>query len=125
MSDEKKYRSQGPELLDDLAKKISQILIELLNLDQELSEHVGLESANRMSTEWGGQMIYFPMGIASKISARDVAIYAEFKGSNHAELARKYKISLVWIYKIIKAMRKADLDSRQNKLFPPEAEPEP
>ncbi len=51
-------------------------------------------------------MIYFPMGISSKISARDVAIYAEFNGSNHAELARKYKISLVWIYKIIKAMRK-------------------
>jgi Mor family transcriptional regulator len=119
MSDDKKYRSQGPELLDDMAKKIAQILVELLDLDKDISEQVGIESANRMSTEWGGQMIYFPMGVARKISARDAQIYIDFTGSNHADLAKKYGISIVWLYKIIKTMRKADLDSRQNKLFPP------
>jgi len=115
---QKQNRSQGPELLIDLAQNIAHVLAELIELDQERGEHVGQEVANRMSAHWGGQLIYFPIGTAIKLSARDLAIWNDFTGQNHSDLARKYGVSLQWIYKIVKAMRQADLARRQGGLFP-------
>lgn len=111
-------RSQGPELLVDLAHTISVALSELIELDKERGDHVGQEVANRMAGNWGGQLIYFPIGTSIKLCARDLAIWNDFNGNNHSDLARKYGVSLQWIYKIVKAMRAADLASRQGDMFP-------
>ena len=59
-------------------------------MDKERAEHVGNEIANRMAAHWGGQLIYFPIGTAIKLSARDLAIWNDFTGKNHSDLARKY-----------------------------------
>ena len=117
-ANQKQHRSQGPELLIDLAQNIAHALAELIELDKERAEHVGQEIANRMAGNWGGQLIYFPIGTAIKLSARDLAIWNDFTGQNHSELARKYGVSLQWIYKIVKAMRQTDLARRQGGLFP-------
>ncbi len=110
-------RSRGPELLLDLAQKISSLMEEMLEMDKASADHVGQTLANLMAAHWGGQLIYFPMGTSLQISNRDQEIWANFNGSNHSELVTKYGISLQWIYKIIKAQRAADLASRQGSLF--------
>jgi Mor family transcriptional regulator len=61
-----------------------------------------------MAGHWGGQNIYFPMGLSYKLSQRDQAIYNEFNGINHSELARKHHVSLQWIYKIVKTVQKEE-----------------
>lgn len=117
VANQKQHRSQGPELLIELAQNIAHVLVELIELDKERADHVGQEIANRMAANWGGQLIYFPIGTAIKLSARDQEIWNEFTGNNHSQLARKYGVSLQWIYKIVKAMRQADLARRQGGLF--------
>ena len=111
------FKSKGPELLVDLAEQCSVALRETAGMDKDKAEQVGREIADRMAAHWGGQNIYFPMGLSYKLSQRDRLIYDEFNGSNHSELARKHGVSLQWIYKIIKTVRQEEIDRRQGGLF--------
>ena len=111
------FKSKGPELLVDLAEQCSLALKESAGLDKDKADQVGREIAERMASHWGGQNIYFPMGLSYKLSQRDRLIYDEFNGSNHSELARKHGVSLQWIYKIIKTVRQEEIDRRQGGLF--------
>ncbi|HDS6857734.1 TPA: DNA-binding protein, partial [Enterobacter asburiae] len=36
---------------------------------------------------------------------------------NHHELARKFGVSLQWVYSVVKRVRKEELDRMQGKLF--------
>lgn len=117
MSDPTQFKSKGPELLLDLADQCAQALIELLAMDKDQAATVGLEIADRMAGHWGGQNIYFPMGTAYKLSVRDHQIFSEFTGDNHAELSRKFGVSVQWVYKIVKSVKKEELAKRQSQLF--------
>ncbi len=111
------FKSKGPELLVDLADHVSFTLVELLAMDQDKARQVGVEIADRMATHWGGQNVYFPMGLSYRLSRRDREIYDEFNGTNHSDLARKYGVSLQWIYKIVKAVRQEETARRQGDMF--------
>lgn len=111
------FKSKGPELLVDLADQCAFALREIAGMDDDMSNQVAREVADRMASHWGGQNIYFPMGLSYKLSQRDHQIFAEFNGVNHSDLARKYGVSLQWIYKIVKMVRKEELARRQPKLF--------
>lgn len=111
------FKSKGPELLVDLAEQCSVALRETVGLDRDKAEQVGREIADRMASHWGGQNIYFPMGLSYKLSQRDRQIYDEFTGANHSELARKYGVSLQWIYKIVKMVHQEELARRQGDMF--------
>ena len=111
------FKSKGPELLIDLAEQCSVALRETAGLDNDKAEQVGREIADRMASHWGGQNIYFPMGLSYKLSQRDRQIYDDFTGANHSELARKYGVSLQWIYKIVKTVRQEEMARRQGALF--------
>jgi Mor family transcriptional regulator len=111
------FRSKGPELLSDLAAHVAATLIDFLGTDKDQADQVGMELANRMAGVWGGQNIYFPMGLSYKLSQRDLEIYSKFTGNNHSDLAREYHCSLQWIYKIVKTMRAEELARRQGGLF--------
>lgn len=113
----REFKSKGPELLADLAAHAAAISIELLNLDPDAAEQLGVELAERMAGHWGGQNLYFPMGLSLQLSKRDKQIYAEFDGMNHGDLARKYSVSVQWVYKIVKAARLAEMARRQEDLF--------
>ncbi|PHV02845.1 DNA-binding protein [Iodobacter sp. BJB302] len=114
---DKSFRSKGPELLVDLTDNIAAALIELASLDIEKAAQLASEIADRMAAHWGGQNIYFPMGLSVKLSKRDQRIYDEFNGTNHSELARKFGVSLQWIYKIVKTVRLEEIARRQKDLF--------
>ncbi|MCP1292943.1 MULTISPECIES: Mor transcription activator family protein [Chromobacterium] len=107
-----RFRSKGPELLVDLAQHVAMTLKQLANTEQQQAEQLGQEIAERMAKHWGGQNIYFPIGLSYQSSLRDQQIYGEFTGGNHAELARRYGVSLQWIYKIIKTERQRELEQR-------------
>ena len=110
-------RSKGPELLADLADHVTAVLVEQAHIEQAEAEAVATEIANRMASHWGGQNVYFPMGLSYRLSRRDREIYDEFNGTNHSDLARKYGVSLQWIYKIVKAVRQEETARRQGDMF--------
>lgn len=110
-------RSKGPELLLDLASHVAVKVTELCGVSTEKAEAVGLAVADLMSSHWGGQLLYFPKGMARNLSARDLEIYARFKGDNHAELAREFDVSLQHLYRIIKAVHAGEVAARQGGLF--------
>lgn len=112
---EKAFRSHGAELLQDLADNVKAILMEIVEMPADKADQVGMEIANRMSDNWRGQIIYFPAGLSAKIHTRDLQIWDEFTGNNHSQLAKKYEVSLQWVYKIVKTMR--EMDRSQSELF--------
>jgi len=111
------FKSKGPELLVDLAEQCSLALKESAGLDKDKADQVGREIAERMASHWGGQNIYFPMGLSYKLSQRDRQIFDDFTGANHSELARKYGVSLQWIYKVVKTVRQEEIARRQGDMF--------
>lgn len=114
----KKPRTKRPELLDYLAQIITKTLIDLVEMDKEISEHLATDIVNQVAKNWGGQLLYIPQGLSLKICARDREIWNDFDGSNHAVLAKKYNTSVQWLYKIIKNQRAANRNNGQSLLFP-------
>ncbi|MEQ9945193.1 Mor transcription activator family protein [Pectobacterium aroidearum] len=111
---EPQFRSKGPELLVELSQHVADTVKNVTELDPKTAELVGNAVAKHMMTVWGGQNVYFPMGISWRASQRDLQIYEEFDGRNHSALAKKYNVSLQWIYKIVRTMRKEELQAKQH-----------
>ncbi|CAM3726463.1 Mor transcription activator family protein [Xenorhabdus thuongxuanensis] len=122
MNDVNNFRSKGPELLIELAQHTASTVSEIINVDPVLAEQIGEAVANRMMQVWGGQNVYFPMGMVWKVSLRDREIFNKFNGKNHHELARKFGVSVQWIYSVVKRVRKEEVDRLQGKLFNDESE---
>lgn len=111
------FKSKGPELLVDLASHVTETIKGLCPKHADKAEEVGQAVADLMAMHWGGQNIYFPMGLSYRLSKRDLQIYDEFNGTNHADLARKHRVSLQWVYKIVKAVHATEIARRQGGLF--------
>lgn len=111
------FRSRGPELLVDLIDKTAEVLQQQAGLAPETARVCAEAVACRMRQEWGGQQVYFPKGTAVDISSRDLDLYAEFNGHNHEQLARKYRMSIQWVYQRIKAVQAAEIARRQADMF--------
>lgn len=111
----------GTELLADLADRIADHLERSKRIDESAARQLAEDIAYEMADAWGGQLIYFPKGKFALLSKRDRQIFSEFTGHNHADLARKYKVSVQHIYRIIKIMTRRELADRHGDLF---AEPD-
>lgn len=116
MSTEAKNR--GQEVLSDLKDKTAAVLQETTGLDHKQAQIVAHAVANHMRKEWGGQLIYFTKSpLEEDVAARDLEIYADFSGSNHEALAKKYDMSVQWIYQIVKKVQRYELARRQADMF--------
>ncbi|HEL5982467.1 TPA: DNA-binding protein, partial [Escherichia coli] len=51
-------------------------------------------------------------------------IFREFNGRNHHELARKFGVSLQWVYSVVKRVRKEEISRLQGQLFEDDDEPD-
>jgi Mor family transcriptional regulator len=71
MSDLNQFRSKGPELLVELAQHTSETVREIIDIEPAVADQIGQAVANRMMQVWGGQNVYFPMGMVWKVSQRD------------------------------------------------------
>ncbi|KDT42068.1 mor transcription activator family protein [Escherichia coli 3-105-05_S4_C2] len=116
MSDLNQFRSKGPELLVELAQHTSETVREIIDIEPDCRPDWSGRREPMMQV-WGGQNVYFPMGMVWKVSQRDREIFREFNGRNHHELARKFGVSLQWVYSVVKRVRKEELDRMQGKLF--------
>ncbi|EFB1759102.1 DNA-binding protein [Escherichia coli] len=124
MSDLNQFRSKGPELLVELAQHTSETVREIIDIEPAIADQIGQAVANRMMQVWGGQNVYFPMGMVWKVSQRDQEIFREFNGRNHHELARKFGVSLQWVYSVVKRVRKEEISRLQGQLFEDDDEPD-
>lgn len=106
----------GTELLADLADRISTKLI-AHSLADAKARDIGEEIAMAIAGEWGGQLLYIPKGKFVLLAKRDREIWAAFDGRNIKDLVRQFQVTEQHIYRIIKAMRKADMDTRHGDLF--------
>lgn len=108
---------KGPELLSDLIDTIVATLTARAAIDRQQATILAHSIAESMALQWGGQSIYFPKWMVRRLSERDQMIYDEFTGDNHAELARKYNMSVQWVYQIIKAAAKVESARQQIDMF--------
>lgn len=112
-------RSPAGDLLNDLAEQVSVAARETLGASEDVAGALGTDVAMRMIELWGGQQLYMPKGIRIEAARLHQQIYDDWKGRNHRELVRKYGVSLQFIYRVIKIMRRADLNTRQGDMFGP------
>lgn len=113
---------EPPEMLASLRRIAASVLADKALLDSELAAHAAHEIMMAFAEHWGGDSVYVPKADTLQRHSRDLAIWAEFRGDNQAQLARKYRISKVWVYAIVKRMARLEADRRQGKLFePPES----
>lgn len=110
---------EPPELLVDLAAKGAALAKQLLDAPDDVADAFGSELAQQMADDWGGNPLYFPKGLAYKVSKLHLDVWTAYDGRNVDKLVRQFKLSRVWIYKILKRMRAADMATRQKPLFPP------
>lgn len=110
-------RSRAPELLADLADHAAAAARQSLGAADAAAAAFGQQLARSMASHWGGQLIYFPMGRTQQLDERDERIWREFRGNNHAELARRHGVGVQRIYKIIKAQQAAQFERSQRSLL--------
>lgn len=112
----------APQLIADLADKVA-AAVARRGIDPEAAAQIGIEVADQMRADWGGQAIYFAKGVAIDISRRDLEMWEKFNGRNHAELAREFDLSVIHVYRRIKSIGEAARAQRQGSLFAAEGEP--
>lgn len=68
-----------------------------------------------VSNELGGVHYYLPKNLGIDLSERDWQIWSEFRG-DYRVIAKKYKLTEVWVRKIIERIRRAEINRRQSQL---------
>lgn len=107
---------RGNALLLDLRDQAKKLFGEA-NIDPEKSAQIANELMYIIAKHWGGQSLYVVKADGFLADERDLKIYNEFDGHNHSELATKYDLSAVYIYRIVKRMLELEKSRRQPDLF--------
>lgn len=110
------YNQRGTAMLNDVRQFTTDLLTEA-GIHTDVSEQISNELMNRLATHWGGQLLYFGHGHVFSATKRDEKIYAKFNGHNHAELAKEFSLGVVYIYTIVKRMKKLERDRVQPDMF--------
>lgn len=114
--DNEDFHTKAPDLLADLAKH-TVVAAQEFGVSEEQAENIGMIVAMKISQSWGGLNVYMPKALELFACEREKQIYNEFNGTNHAYLAKKYNLSLQWIYKIVKKVQKEEVNKRQMDMF--------
>ena len=91
-----------PEILADLAGLIHARLVEREVPD---ASSIATELAEDIRRQWGGGLIYIPKGVALTRHQRNDEVARAYNGRNHAELARRFGVTLACIYAILARKR--------------------
>lgn len=86
-----------------MESKLSNFDANKLSEDQKnIIECIGIESYYKLTQYYGGSSIYIARPNAIDRQKRDKMIIDEFnKGASYKELASKYRLSTVWVRKIV------------------------
>ncbi|TNH04489.1 transcriptional regulator [Testudinibacter sp. TR-2022] len=116
--DNQEFSNLAPDFLLDLARYTESAVKQVLDTNDNTAQQVGQLVAMAISKDWRGQSIYIPRGVSLLAYQRDLQIWREFNGFNHAQLAKKFNVSTQWVYRIINRMQKAEIKKIQIDLFP-------
>lgn len=111
------FEDKAPEILLDLAEHTRELLVQKCQFEDSQAKQIGVELAQCIAENWGGEVIYIPKALLIALSERDLAIWRDFNGSNQRELARKYGVSMQWVYQIVKKVQKEEVAKRQFDIF--------
>ncbi|CAA0097737.1 Uncharacterised protein [BD1-7 clade bacterium] len=85
--------------------------------EEKAAKRQGLQLALAVAEHFGGMQFYLPKAKHLEQIVRDIQIWQDFDGSNTKELARKYDLTEVRVYGIIREQRRANKNRLQNDLF--------
>ncbi|MEH8031548.1 Mor transcription activator family protein [Gallibacterium anatis] len=117
MENKTAFEDKAPEILLDLAEHAREILVKKHRFENDKAKQIGIELAQCIAENWGGEVIYIPKALLIALSERDLAIWQEFNGNNYRDLARKYNVSMQWVYQIVKRVQKEEVAKRQFDMF--------
>ena len=72
---------------------------------------------SRIQAEAAGTAVYIAKGHLWFVGEKHRRIYRRFNGSNHAQLAREFDLTVRQIYAIVEMMRREKSEKQQLKLF--------
>lgn len=119
--------SRVPALLNDLADLVGRLAVDRLALAPERAADLGMEIAQAFCDEFGGEVIYIPVGYALRIDQRDRELYAAYlkSGRNIHAAAKAAGVSVHTAYRRVKLVETRELAERQPQLFGDEPESDP
>lgn len=100
-------------LLETIIMMVAEEAMRTLNVGEDLARVLADEIATRFSHELGGAFLYFPKGRVFNTSKLHRQIWNEFTGANHNDLAKKYNINVISIYRILKRQAERERNERQ------------
>lgn len=105
-----------PEIL---AEMVASLVPELVKhgLDAVTANEAAMSATESVRVNFAGQLLYIPRGVQFDIAERDEKIYGLFDGVNVPELARKFKLSVQHVYRILAKCRASSKSSNQPNRF--------
>ena len=82
----------------------------------EAMANVAVRQLQHLADKKGGKAIYLAKGLAVYLSARDLAMCAEFRGNNYDVLAKKYDLTEMRVRQIVSAWQLERFRSLQGTL---------
>ncbi|MFG6462291.1 Mor transcription activator family protein [Roseateles sp. DXS20W] len=105
-----------PLVLRELAELVQGELIKV-DVPAERAAAIAETAAEHVRERFGGQPVYWPKGHTMRAKRRRAAMWADFTGNNHIELAQKYGMCVQQVYKALAAARIEFLGKAQGDLF--------
>lgn len=105
-------RSDGTWFVLEISEIVGTVLAEHLDLPQDKIDALAHECGESAGDAFGGQNFYVPKGTLQKIKKMHRAIRAQYDGTNRDDICRKYNLSVVHFYRIIKT---PGVDGRRSK----------
>jgi Mor family transcriptional regulator len=100
------------ELLLSIISNVSQSLVKA-GIPEDKAYDIAVQLSDDLRQDFGGELFYMPKGQDYDTLVKHHQIFKEFNGTNHAELSRKYKVSVTHLYRVLKKFQ----DIRQPQLF--------
>lgn len=96
--------------------------VELAVSDRDMARRIACRVTARLTMEYGGTHWYVPKPDVLRRLLRDLEIWSEFDGSVDGlrgvnALARKYNLSAVWVWAVIRAQRRLYIKRVHGDLF--------
>lgn len=107
---------RGLALVDQMSTTLTRMLVDA-GMTHDAADQIATDYVNDIAFQFGGLQFYIPKGHLGRLSKRDEAMYAEFNGRNHIDLAVKHKITVARVYQIVKAKLAEERARRQRRLF--------
>jgi Mor family transcriptional regulator len=108
-----------PQLIKDWSEKIARRLVDDAGLSRNESADLGSKIALDLTEEHAGSQLYIPACYAHRLTQRDRELYDQHcAGVPREELAKRYKMTVRQVYRIIRRADAIERETRNLQLFP-------